>query len=218
MGAKVVLVHGLWNRGWSMAALAKRLRSKGYDVLVFSYPTRNDDLDGHADQLRLFIQSELPRDFGGNDCHLVGHSLGGLVILRMIARYHDLPPGRVVLMGSPVKGAAVVKRLEKLPGQDFLFGQIRDDLIKGFQKSPDNRETGVLSGTRTLGIGQIAGKHGEPNDGSVKVSETELEGVKDRVELKVAHTEMLISSEVVGQVDHFLQHGMFQKPARKTTR
>lgn len=213
MGAKVVLVHGLWNRGWSMAAMAKRLRSKGHDVLVFSYPTRNDDLDGHADQLHSFILSELPRDHGENDCHLVGHSLGGLVILRMVARYDDLPPGRVALMGSPVRGAAVVKRMQKLPGQKFLFGRIKDDLVRGFRTSPANRETGVLSGTRALGFGQIAGKHGEPNDGSVTVAETELEGLKDRLELQVAHTEMLISSEVVGQVDHFLRLGKFHKPA-----
>jgi pimeloyl-ACP methyl ester carboxylesterase len=209
--AKTVLVHGLWNRGWSMASMAKRLRSRGHDVLVFSYPTRNDDLDGHADQLHSFIHSELPQDHGNSECHLVGHSLGGLVVLRMFARHDDLPPGRVVLMGSPVKGAAVVKRMEKLPAQKFLFGRIREDLINGFEKSPENRETGVLCGTRAFGFGQIAGKHGEPNDGSVTVNETGLDGLKDRVEMPVAHTEMLISSEVVAQVDNFLRYGKFQK-------
>lgn len=209
--AEIVLVHGLWNRGWSMAAMAKRLRARGHDVLVFSYPTRGDGLDGHADALHQFVLENMAAERDNRELHLVGHSLGGLVILNMFARHDDLPPGRVVLMGTPVKGAAVVERLGKLPGQKFLFGKVKDGLLQGFEKTPDDRETGVICGTRALGFGQIAGNHGEANDGSVTVRETQMAGLKDRVELEVAHTEMLISSEVVAQVDHFLQHGKFQK-------
>ncbi len=209
--AKIMLVHGLWNRGWSMAAMAKRLRARGHEVLVFSYPTRNDTLDGHADALHEFIFDSRQDEAGQRPLHLVGHSMGGLVILTMCDRFDDLPPGRVVLLGTPVKGAAVVKRLEKLPGQKFLFGRVKDGLLQGFDATPPNRETGVISGTRAFGFGQIAGKHGEPGDGSVTVRETALPGVTDGIEIEVAHTEMLISSEVVSQVDHFLLHGKFNK-------
>lgn len=209
--AEIVLVHGLWNRGWSMAAVAKRLRARGHEVFVFSYPTRNDTLDGHADALHEFITGSRRDERGQRPLHLVGHSMGGLVILAMCARFDDLPPGRVVLMGTPVKGAAVVKKLEKLPGQKFLFGRVKDGLLHGFDETPLDRETGVISGTRAFGFGQIAGKHGEPGDGSVTVRETALKGVKDRIEIEVAHTEMLISSEIVMQVDHFLMLGKFKK-------
>jgi triacylglycerol esterase/lipase EstA (alpha/beta hydrolase family) len=209
--ADIVLVHGLWNRGWSMLAMAKRLRNRGHDVMVFSYPTRGDSLDGHADALHAFINENWLDDSGCGELNLVGHSMGGLVILNMLARIGDLPGGRIVLMGTPVKGAAVVKRLEKLPGQNFLFGKVKDGLLQGFGQTTSGHETGVISGTRAFGFGQIAGKHGEPNDGTVAVSETRLDGVKDHVELEVAHSEMLVSSEVVQQVDHFLLHGIFEK-------
>ena len=209
--ADIVLVHGLWNRGWSMVALSRRLRACGYTVLVFSYPTRNNSLDGHADALYKFISENRINRPGSDDLHLVGHSLGGLVILNMVARYTDLPRGRVVLMGSPVKGASVVKRLENLPGQKFLFGEIKGGLLKGFEQTPSGRETGVISGTRAFGFGKIAGDPGEPNDGSVTVRETLLDGLSDRVQLQVSHTEMLISSQVAAQVDHFLAHGKFEK-------
>ena len=202
----IVLVHGLWNRGWMMARMAKRLRTRGHHVRVFSYPTRADNLDGHADQLHKFVRAE-----GTADCHLVGHSMGGLVILNMLSRYDDLPPGMVVLMGTPVKGSNVVKRLERLPGQRFIFGKARDNLLKGFQLSPAGYETGMIRGTREFGIGQIAGRQDEPNDGSVRVSETELEGLKDTVDLEVSHSEMLISAEVVEQVNQFLLRGKFKK-------
>jgi len=204
----IVLVHGLWNRGWMMARMAKRLRVLGHHVRVFSYPTRGNDLDGHADQLHNFVRTEETAE-----CHLVGHSMGGLVILNMLSRYEDLPLGRVVLMGTPVKGSNVVKRLEGLPGQKFIFGKARENLLKGFQFSPAGHETGMIRGTRQFGFGQIAGKQNEPNDGSVCISETELEGLKDRVDLEVSHSEMLISTQVVAQVDHFLLYGKFKKGA-----
>jgi len=203
---KIVLVHGLWNRGWSMAAMARRLRARGHDVLVFSYPTRNDCLDGHADALHALLDENKAERM-----HLVGHSMGGLVILNLLSRFDDLPPGRVVLMGTPVKGSGIVKRLEKLPGQKLMFGKARENLLQGFQHTPLEHETGMIRGTRALGLGRIAGRRGEPNDGSVTVSETELDGLKDSVELAVAHSQMLVSAEVVKQVEQFLSHGEFNK-------
>jgi len=205
--ADVVLVHGLWNRGWMMASMARRLRVLGHEVRVFSYPTRAADLDGHADALHAFVHDGPEREV----LHFVGHSMGGLVILDLLSRYDDLPPGRVVLMGTPVKGSAVVRRLAGLPGQEFIFGKARGDLLRGYSHSPEGRETGMIRGTRSFGLGQIAGKQAEPNDGSIRVSETELEGLKDAVELDVAHSEMLVSREVVEQVDHFLSTGRFRK-------
>lgn len=202
--ADFVLVHGLWNRGWSMAVMAKRLRSRGHSVMVFSYPTRSNSLDGHAEDLHGFITQS-----GLQSLHLVGHSMGGLVILNMMHNFDDLPPGRVVLMGTPVKGSGVVRRLGRLPGQNVLFGKAGVDLRVGFDSAPDQHETGMIRGTRGVGLGRIVGGHNEPNDGSIAISETQLEGLKDSIELPVAHTEMLISALVLEQAEHFVMHGSF---------
>ena len=205
--SNLVLVHGLWLRGWSMAAMAKRLRAHNHHVDVFSYATRGDGLDGHADKLYAFVSANPTAAL-----HLVGHSMGGLVILNMMSRYDDLPPGRVVLMGTPVKGSSVVKRMKKLPVQKLLFGKVGDDLQSGFEHSPRGRETGMIRGSRALGLGRIVGKRGETNDGSVTISETQLEGLKDSVDLAVAHSEMLVSAQVLEQVEQFLSSGQFKKP------
>lgn len=202
----IVLVHGLWNRGWSMVAMAKRLRARGHNVMVHSYPTRAETLDGHADDLHTFLLANK-----AHEVHVVGHSMGGLVILNTFSRYDDLPPGRIVLMGTPVKGASIVKRLEKLPAQDFIFGKSRDNLLQGFQHTPPGRETGMIRGNRAFGLGQIVGGHDEASDGSITISETELDGLKDSIELNVSHSAMLVSSEVVAQVEQFLLHGEFKK-------
>ena len=202
----IVLVHGLWNRGWMMAAMAKRLRVRGHNVAVFSYPTRSDCLDGHADGLHVFLGK-----IKAGELHLVGHSMDGLVILNMLSRFDDLLPGRIVLMGTPVKGSRVVKRLGRLPGQKLMFGKIRENLLQGFGSLSVEHETGMIRGTRAFGIGQITGRCREPNDGSVAVSETEIDGLKDSIELHVTHTQMLVSVEVVEQVEQFLLHGNFKK-------
>jgi pimeloyl-ACP methyl ester carboxylesterase len=203
-GSVIVLVHGLWNRAWNMAFLAHRLRSKGHHVEVFSYPTRGDCLDSHADALHAFVD-----ELEARELHLVGHSMGGLVILNMLNRYQDLPPGKVVLMGTPVRGSRVVKRLAKLPGQKLLFGKARENLLQGYEHTPEGRKTGMIRGTRALGLGRITGHHDEPNDGTVTVGETKLEGLADAVELAVSHTGMLVSAKVVRQVEHFLLDGEF---------
>jgi pimeloyl-ACP methyl ester carboxylesterase len=202
----IVLVHGLWNRGWTMMAMAKRLKARGHNVAVYSYPTRDNCLDGHANGLHAFVNR-----IKAEEVHLVGHSMGGLVILNMLSRFDDLPPGRVVLMGTPVKGSSVVKRLEKLPGQKLMFGKARENLLQGFAHSPQERETGMIRGTRALGLGRMTGKHDEPSDGAVAVSETEMGGLKDSIDLEVAHTQMLVSAKVVAQVEQFLLSGEFKK-------
>jgi len=201
----ILLVHGLWNRGWAMAAIAKRLRSHGHNVSVFSYPTRNDSLDGHADALHEFICG-----IEVEELHMAGHSMGGLVILNMLSRFDDVPPGRVVLMGTPVKGADVVRRLERLPGQKLLFGKARENLLQGFEHIPDGHETGMIRGTRALGLGRIAGRRDEPSDGSVTLRETQVEGLKDSIDLPVAHSEMLLSADVLEQIEQFILHGNFK--------
>lgn len=204
--ADITLVHGLWNRGWMMSNMARRLRACGHDVRVFSYPTRASNLDGHADALYAFLGKNKTEEL-----HLVGHSMGGLVILNMLSRYDDLPPGRVVLMGTPVRGSGVVKRLGRLPAQKLLFGSARENLMQGFPVLPAERETGMIRGTHSFGFGQIAGKQNEPNDGSVCVSETGLDGLKDTIELPVSHSGMLVSQEVVEQVEQFILFGRFKK-------
>ena len=43
--------------------------------------------------------------------HLLGHSLGGLVILRCLERYPMAQPGRVVFLGTPAAGSRAARRL-----------------------------------------------------------------------------------------------------------
>src|SRR3990172_8688220 len=79
--------------------LRNRLEEAGYAPSVFHYSSTRATLSEVAGALAARL-----RRFEG-PVHVVGHSLGGLIALETFETEHDLPPGRVVLLGSPVQGS-----------------------------------------------------------------------------------------------------------------
>lgn len=200
----VVLVHGLWWGPWSMSLIGRRLRRNGFDVHAFGYPTLHRSLPANAAALREFVAG-----LDVDHVDLVGHSLGGLVILRTLDEYTGLPPGRVVLLGSPVRGSAVGRRVAGRPLFKPLVGQARTALTNGISHAPPGRETGVIAGSRSMGVGRIFGGLDGPNDGTVSVSECRLEGAAECI-LPVTHTGLVTAPAVSRAVASFLRTGSFE--------
>ena len=67
----------------------------------------------------------------------------------------------------------------------------------------------VIAGNMPVGIGHITGKFGEPNDGTVAVSETQLDGAKDHLVMVVTHMGLTTSRNVADQIGSFLRRGEF---------
>jgi len=204
--SEVILVHGLWFGSWAMARLAKKLQAEGFRVRRFSYKTTTGDLRAHAAELREFV-----RVSQSDQLHFASHSLGGLVTLAMLGAEEGLPPGRVVLMGSPLDGSVVARRSRKVPGAEKLLGEIRSTLERGYEYMPSDRETGMIAGSKAFGLGMLVGGAGKPGDGTVAVGETLAEGLKDHLILPVTHTGMLYSAEVARQAGCFLKFGSFDR-------
>lgn len=207
MSSEVILVHGLWFGSWSMARLDKNLRTSGLNVRRFDYSSTSGRLDDHSRKLL-----EFARQSNSERLHFVAHSLGGLVTLNMLNENPDLPPGRVVLLGSPLAGSAVARRLRRMSGAEKLLGRIRTALIKGYGQLDTGHETGMIAGTRSIGLGMLLGGTGKPGDGTVTVDETRTTGLKDHLLMPVSHTSMLYSSEVARQTACFLRTGSFDWP------
>jgi pimeloyl-ACP methyl ester carboxylesterase len=201
---EVILVHGLWYRAWSMRVLHRRLESAGFAVRRFSYPTRTVAPKVNAAALGEFCVAS-----GASALHLVGHSLGGLLALQALGLAGQLPPGRLVLLGTPLAGSRVARRSASLPGGGFLLGQAARLLEAGAAHLPANRETGMIAGVRPLGLGRLVGGLREPHDGTVCVDETRSVELAGRIELPVTHTGMLVSPRVAAQTAHFLRKGHF---------
>ncbi len=201
----VVLVHGLWLTGVESALLRRRLSGLGFNVQQFSYRTVRAGLEENVRDLHAFVTA-----LAAPVVHLVGHSLGGLVILRLNERYTDLPPGRSVVLASPVGGSQAAEGLARRAwGRRILGRCLAEAVLKRPAWRAGGRETGVIAGGLGIGLGRLFATFDGPHDGTVAVSETRLaDAIAHRV-LAVSHLSLLFSREVAAEVAHFLEFGRF---------
>jgi len=201
----VVLIHGLWKTGSDMWRLRQRLEKAGYECHKFSYRSLTRSPEENARHLHHFVSTiDVPV------IHYVCHSLGGVVLLRYFDLHPNLTRGRVVLLGSPVNGSQVARRLSRHWYSRWMIGHSGNEGLMG--KGPEWnswRDLGVIAGTLPVGVGLISGRLPVPHDGTVCVSETELHGATDFITLPVTHTGLLYSSKVAQQTITFLRAGKF---------
>ncbi|WP_345776926.1 alpha/beta fold hydrolase [Dokdonella sp.] len=201
----VILLHGIWMRGLTLAYLSRHLRHAGYSVETMDYASVFTGFAPAVEQLRARLRSlEAPA------VHLVGHSLGGLVALEAIRGVRGLPRGRVVGLGSPLRGSAVARGLAAIPGGRWLMGHSVEPLLDGLDDWSGSRKVGVIAGKLPFGLGFALGTLSAPHDGTVAVAETQLPGIADHCTVSASHTGMLLSHEVADLVVEFLRHGRFE--------
>lgn len=201
----VVLVHGLLMPGAATVFLARRLRAAGFDTRSFAYPSVRGDLEDIAARLaRAAAGHALPR------VHFVGHSLGGLVLLTMLHRHPKLSSGRVVLLGSPCTACGAADQLSRRAGWRLLIGRVLPAWrVQDGEVVVRRVETGMIAGTRRVGLGRFLVTLEGANDGMVTVAETRLRGLADHLVMPVSHSGMLVSARVAHQVAVFLRTGRF---------
>ena len=213
MSAVVVYVHGLWQRGAESIWLRRRLsQDVKAEARAFSYPSVAADATTNARALAKYLTA-----IRADTLHLVGHSLGGLVILKLFEEDADararLPPGRIVLLGPPLRGSRTAEKLARLPfGKTIMGRAVGEELLvpRGERRRwSGTRELGVIAGDLGIGLGRLVGPLGGPSDGTILVEETELDGAVERLVLRVSHTGMLFSAAVAHAAGAFLSTGRF---------
>jgi hypothetical protein len=209
MSAVVILVHGLWMSAFHMTVLRNRLRSAQLRPVAFEYPSMSRSMSEHARMLLDFARAQQ-----ADELHFVGHSLGGIAILRALQIDENLPPGRAVLLGSPLQGSLAAQGIAaKLPfGRAILGISIREECIDCRSREwHGRREIGVIAGSSKRGLGQLFAKFSGEHDGTVTVAETRLPGAKDHLIMRASHSGLVFNRAVANQVVHFLTHGQFQR-------
>jgi len=211
MSDDIVFVHGIWMPGGVMVYLKQHLeREHGFRGHLFSYASIRGTLDENAALLSDYIA-----DLGGETVHLVGHSLGGVVSLRMLAQNDATPRGRVVCLGSPLCGCLAATSLSRrgwgvpMLGKALVSGVLEEAASSWAARVTAEREIGIIAGTRAMGLGRLVTKFDEDCDGTVSVSETRLPGAKDHLAMSVTHMGMVMSRAVADQTAAFLRRGEF---------
>lgn len=209
MREAVILVHGLWLGGWTMQGLRLRLSRRGYAAYTFAYPSIAQSLDEHAQRLAAYI-GKLQESV----IHLVGYSLGGLVVLRCLRNHGEQRIGRIVLMGTPVRACMAGRRLENLAAGKRLLGASREIWRSLPEVFRPRCELGVIAGSRPWGLGHMLMRLPGINDGVVRLEETEAAGMRDRIVLPLSHSGMLVSAQLAREVAAFLERGAFVHEGR----
>lgn len=205
----IILVHGLWMSGFELGVLKNRLESTGqFRALAFSYPSMAGCMSDHAQSLLQFARTQPVEEM-----HFVGHSLGGIVILRALEMATDLPPGRAVLLGTPLQGSRAALGVSRLPfGKTMLGFAVQEECVEPTPREwKGSREVGVIAGSMGMGLGRLFANLNTDHDGTVLVEETRLPGSKDHIVLPTSHTGMLFSAEVAEQAACFLRDGKFKR-------
>lgn len=193
-----------------MKLLQRRLESaSNCRVVSYSYPSISGGMSDHVRGLLEFARKQ-----NAGELHFVGHSLGGLVILRALEITDDLPPGRVVLLGTPSQGSRAAQGVARVVpfGKAILGAAINAECIEHSPREyQGHRDVGVIAGSATLGLGRLFATLPGDHDGTVLVEETYLPGTKDHIILSISHTGMLFSTEVAEQAAFFLRSGAFRR-------
>jgi triacylglycerol lipase len=173
----VLLVHGFGGTKSSWSLLARTLSARGLTVNAITYTPVGTSVEQLADRLVTEVEKLLSQT-GADKAHLVGHSLGGVVIAQAIAS--GRLNGRVdtvVTLGSPFggspwanllpfgaitqalrEGSPLLRRLASAPAPDgvrwLAFKATLDMIVPGLRSVPAHAqvETITVGGVGHLGM------------------------------------------------------------------
>ncbi|MGE8281461.1 MAG: esterase/lipase family protein [Stenotrophomonas sp.] len=198
---RVLILHGIWNtRSW-LLPLAWRLRSQGFVVDTFGYPSVFGGPEVAVPQLLQRLQGRGP-------VSLVGHSLGGLVALEALRQSPQLEVPRVVCLGSPLRGSGTARVMAE-HGWALALGRSGGLLQHGLPEWQGQAEVGLIAGSVAHGLGALVGALEGDSDGTVGLAETRLPGLADHCVVPVSHSGLVLSPQVAHLTAGFLRQGRF---------
>lgn len=201
-----VLVHGIWMQGFMMGVMRRRLSALGFRAMTFSYDFLGNTPAENACDLYQRIG-----ELGAARVNLVGHSLGGIVILHLLRQYPELDVNKIVLIGSPVKGSFIARKMAQSTYLSPLLGRSQyGGLVDGAPEFDSESPLGIITGSGNMGILALFYSAGDDSDGVVRNSETLIENAADRISVPLSHSAMIFSGQCADYVANFLNIGRFR--------
>jgi hypothetical protein len=207
----VVLVHGFIRNKRDMITLSNNLQRMGYNVLAVNLPTRFKSLEKCSE---LFEEKLIEISKGLTDSqkiHLVGHSMGGLIIRSVLTKDLKINLGRCVFIAPPNKGSKLADIAKAICKYSIEILKPLKSLINGGVNIPlsslHKPEIGVIAGSKNnILLGVFLSKE---SDGKVEIESTKLDEMTDFIIQNYNHDEIHHKSETAELVHNFLQSGRF---------
>lgn len=197
-----------------MTRFAAHLAGQGYLVRNLGYPSTRSGLSEIVDLLLPRVAEASSAAVGGK-VHLIGYSMGGLVIRAILKRYRPTNLGRVVMVGTPNGGSQIADFAKDWPLFRKLYGPAGQQLVTDQRAFAElfgvvDYELGIIAGNRTIDpvSSLIFGGRRVPNDGKVSVESTKLPGA-EHIVIAANHTFFPLNREMWRQASAFLASGHF---------
>jgi len=212
----VVFLRGLARSPGMWKQLSRGFEEAGYATYAFDYASTLSPIEESADTLARVIDSL----DGHPKIHLVVHSMGGLVTRAYFKRHEPEKIGRIVMLGTPNRGAAMADRFHRLKAYRYLFGQPGQELttgelgIAGELPVPDV-EFAIIAGSfpRFGGLNPLV--RGD-DDGMVTIESTRLDGAADFLAVpNVLHQMLLRDGRVVDAAVRFVRDGTLRESGER---
>ena len=187
----LLLLHGLFMGPWIMKVLGRRLARLGWRPIYFSYASTRHSVRSNGERLAEFLTKN-----NLETAHLLGHSLGGLVLRHCLALKPDLS-GKIMTLATPHRGSLVARQLRPLVGAAWNEG------LDG-QVPPFPRPFGQIVAVGGPGPGQLLRRLHPLNDGTVALPET-LQANGLSLVLRGNHTAMLFHRTTAQAVANYLR-------------
>lgn len=100
----VILVHGLFHNPGAWALFRRRLHARGCATACFAYASWGSDWESAVENLKRYLK-DMSRSRPGEDMHLVGHSMGGLLLRCALADLDEPRIRTLVTIGTPFEGS-----------------------------------------------------------------------------------------------------------------
>ena len=184
----------------SMRRLSKHVAEGGFNPVLIDYPSGETTIELLAEG----IFSELPKE---GKLHFVGHSLGGVLSVRVAKMLPDARRGRIVQIGAPNFGSEIAQRVAIF---DKLIGPALAELVPHSGEDTIGLDIGAIAGTAAIpAYGLITGIEGL-NDGKMSVISAWGNAPEGkRISFPVAHSIMMQDRRVIDASVQFLKTGTF---------
>jgi pimeloyl-ACP methyl ester carboxylesterase len=194
---RVLIAHGWLGHAGQFRALARRLAEAGFDTAILSYPTMFGSFERAVELARRAAVSR-----SSAPLHLVGFSLGGLV-MRALAAERPAGLASLLLIGTPNAGSPIADLIGRFAPTSALR---RLSTTAPALPSLDNIPVGCIAGSRRGPMGLL---FGEENDGRVAVSSALAISHHDARTIAVGHRALPFSAETASLAVRFLRGGHF---------
>jgi pimeloyl-ACP methyl ester carboxylesterase len=209
----IVVLHGIFQPAFTMLPFCRYLSKEGYSVLNIDYPSTSHPIEQLADIVSARIDAHSASVDG--KLHLIGYSMGGLIIRAFLRNQVPINLGKVVMIGTPNHGSEVADFLKSFPPFRYLYGPAGQQLVtdqKAFASifANDGFDLGIIAGdaARNPILDCIIG---QPSDGKVSVESTKLACAKDHFVVHSNHTLLPHNRRVWEQTTVFLRNGKFDR-------